>query len=110
MKNLTSSFVVSALIGLALVLPFTVLNFTYNPASRRNVVDQIVLFGLLWLLAAAFTGILVSLVRTWRAGVKLTANPFNLFFRIAFLVLIAGMWGGIISDQLPCFHGIPNCD
>ncbi|QQS45513.1 MAG: hypothetical protein IPM66_16430 [Acidobacteriota bacterium] len=110
MNNLTSSFVVSALIGLALVLPFIVLDFTYNPSSWRNLTDQIVLFGLLWFLAAAFTFILSSIVRTWREGGSLMASPVNLLFRIAFLALIAVMWGGIISDQLPCFLGVPNCD
>jgi hypothetical protein len=38
------------------------------------------------------------------------ANPINLLLRVAFLALIAWMWGGILIDQMPCFLGVPNCD
>lgn len=95
-----------ATIGLALVAPFAVLDLAYNRATGRNSIDFAVLFGLLWLLTTAFAAILTSVVRGWREG----GGPVNLLLRIASLVLIAAMWGGIISDQLPCFLGVPNCD
>ena len=101
-----SAFMVPSLIGLALVAPFAALDHTNDRATGRNSVDFAVLFGLLRLLATAFAAILSSVVRGWRED----GGPVNLLFRIACLILIAAMWSGIISDQLPCFLGIPNCD
>jgi len=31
-------------------------------------------------------------------------------FSIVMLVLIAGLWVGILVDQIPCFLGALNCD
>jgi ABC-type amino acid transport system permease subunit len=70
----------------------------------------IVLFGLLWLLPVAFILILMPIVRNVRAGNRIMVNPISLLLRVAFLILIAWLWGGIILDQMPCFLGVPNCD
>ena len=99
-----------ALISFILVLPFVILESLNNTITKQNALGLIVLFGLLWLLAIAFIVILVPIVRTVRAGNSVMANPINLLLRVAFLALIAMMWGGIIIDQLPCFMGVPNCD
>ena len=110
MKTLTSDFKSAAIISFILVLPFAILEFLFNTVNKQNAPGLIVLFGLLWLLPMAFIVILVPVVRTVRAGNSIMANPINLLFRVAFLALIARMWGGILIDQLPCFIGVPNCD
>ncbi len=110
MKSISTTLGSAALISFILVLPFAILEFTFNTVKKQNVPDLIVLFGLLWLLPMAFIVILAPIVRTVRAGNSILANPVTLLFRVAFLALIAWMLGGILIDQLPCFLGVPNCD
>ena len=110
MKNITSNLGAAALISFLLVLPFAILEYTFNTVTKQNVSGLIVLFGLLWLLPVAFMVILEPIVRTLRAGNSIMATPINLLFRVAILVLIAMMWGGLLYDQFPCFLGVPNCD
>jgi uncharacterized membrane protein len=100
----------AALVSFVLVLPFAVLESLNNTITRQNAPGLAVLFGLLWLLPAAFIIILMPVVRAVRAGQSLAANPFNLALRVASLALIASMWAGILFDQMPCFMGVPNCD
>lgn len=110
MKNIAANLKSAAMISFFLVLPFALLNFLFNPLRRQNALDHIVLFGLLWLLPMVFIVILAPIVRTVRAGNSILTNPVTLLLRVAFLVVIAGMWGVAIIDQLPCFIGVPNCD
>jgi len=110
MKNIVTNLGSAALISFILVLPFAIIESLFNTVNKQNALGLIVLFGLLWLLSMAFIVILVPIVRTVRAGNNIIANPINLLLRVAFLALIAMMWGGILIDQLPCFLGVPNCD
>ena len=110
MRHFVTNLGSAALISFLLVLPFAILESLFNTVNKQNALGLIVLFGLLWLLPMAFIVILVPIVRTVRAGNNVMANPVNLFFRVAFLALIAMMWAGILRDQLPCFLGVPNCD
>ena len=109
-KNIAMNLKSAALISFVLVLPFALLEALNNTVTRQNAPGLIVLFGLLWLLPMAFVVTLVPMVRAVRAGSNLMANPIYLLSRVAFLALIAMMWGGIMIDQLPCFMGVPNCD
>lgn len=109
-KNVAMNPKAAALVGLILVLPFAVIEAVNNTITGRSAPGLIVLFGLLWLLAAAFIVILVPLVRAVRAGGGVAANPFHLLFRVALLALIVMTWAGIVVDQMPCFMGVPNCD
>lgn len=109
-KNIAVGPKAAALISFILVLPFALLESLNNAITRQNAPGLFVLFGLLWLLPMAFIVTLVPMVRAARAGKSLTASPFNLLSRVAFLALIAMLWGGIVIDQLPCFMGVPNCD
>jgi hypothetical protein len=110
MKTITADLRPAAIIGFILVLPFAILEFLNNTVNKQNAPGLIVLFGLLWLLLMAFIVILMPIVRAVRAGNSVMASPLNLLFRVAFLALIAMMWGGILIDQIPCFVGVPNCD
>ena len=108
--NVAPSLRAAALVGLILVLPFAILEALNQTINRHNAPGLIVLFSLLWLLPTAFVVILAPLVRAARAGQSLTANPFTLWSRVALLALVASVWGAILTDQLPCFMGVPNCD
>lgn len=107
-KSIITDLGSAALISFLLVLPFMILEWV----NHRNLHESfpIALFGFLWLLPMAFIVILMPTARTVRAGNGITANPFNLLFRVAFLTLIATVWGWGVIDQLPCFMGVPNCD
>ena len=89
-----------AAIAGALVLPFGILELV-----NRRPFDEgfpFFLFALLWLLGAAFAGLLVPVLRHRRA--------WGLVAGVAALILIVWAWGSIVGDQMPCFLGVPNCD
>jgi hypothetical protein len=109
-KKSAPNLKLAALISFILVLPFAILESLNNTITKQNAFGLIVLFGLLWLLPMAFIVILLPIVRAVRAGDSLLGNPVNLLSRVAFLGLIAMVWGGIIIDQIPCFMGVANCD
>ncbi len=109
-KSILTTLGSAAFIGFILTLPFAILEFLNQAITQQNAPGLIVLFSLLWLLPTAFIVLLAPLVRTVRAGNSLLATPVSLVFRVAFMALLAMMWGGILIDQLPCFLGVPNCD
>jgi hypothetical protein len=63
----------------------------------------------LWMLPVAFVVTAAPLARAVRAGQNILRSPAALCLRLVLLAAVA-MWGGLISDQLPCFMGAPNCD
>jgi hypothetical protein len=109
MKTITKDLGLAAIISFIIVLPFAILEALNNTITRQNAPGLILLFGVLWLLPTAFVVILAPIVRTVRAG-NIMVNPISLLFRVAFLTLIATIWGWGFIDQLPCFLGVPNCD
>ena len=109
-RGVAARFGPAALIGFILVLPLAILESLNANVTGQNAPGLIVLFGLLWLLPAAFVVALAPLVRAARAGRGVAASPVNLLIRVAFLALVAVAWVGIVIDQMPCFMGVPNCD
>jgi hypothetical protein len=110
MKNILASFRSPALISFILVLPFMILEFIFNTVNQQNAPGLTALFGLMWLLPMVFIVILMPIVRNVRARNSVMMNPITLLLRVACLVFIAMMWGGILIDQWPCFMGVANCD
>ena len=108
MKNIFINLRMPAIISSILVLPLMILELV----NRRSFHEDfpIALFGLLWLLPAAFVLILMPIVRSARSGNRIIKNPASFLLRVAFLVLIAWLWVSLILDQMPCFLGVPNCD
>ena len=99
----------AAVIGAILVAPLLFLELRNNrPNSRAS--DNAVLFGVLWLLPTAFVMMAMPIIRVFRSGQTTPQRPAALALRIALLVVVAVMWLSIVSDQLPCFMGKPNCD
>jgi hypothetical protein len=109
-KSIVTTLGLAALISFILTLPFVILESLNHTITRQNAPGLIALFGLMWLLPTAFIVILAPIARTVRAGNSVLANDIKLWCRVAFLALIAMMWGGLLIDQLPCFLGVPNCD
>ena len=110
MKTITKNLRLAAIISFILMLPFAILEALNNPITKQNAPGLILLFGVLWLLPTVFIVILLPIVQTVRTGNSIMAKPLNLLFRLAFLALIATIWGWGFFDQLPCFLGVPNCD
>jgi hypothetical protein len=108
MHTFTTKLKPPALISLILVLPFMLLELVNRRTYHEGF--PVVVFGLLWLLPIAFIVMLMPIVQTVRAGSSILAKPLTLVLRVALLVLVAWLWGGILIDQLPCFLGVPNCD
>ena len=110
MRTFTNDLRLASIISLILVLPFAILEALNNTITKQNAPGLILLFGVLWLLPTAFIVILMPIVRTVRAGNSIMGSPVALLLRVAFLALIATIWGWGFVDQLPCFLGVPNCD
>ena len=107
-KGILTHLGLVTIISLLLVLPFTILEWV----NRRTFHETfpITLFGILWLLPVIFILILMPIVQAVRLGNRIWANPIGLLLRVVCLILIAGLWIGIIVDQMPCFLGVPDCD
>jgi len=108
MKDIFTTLRSPAIISSILVLPFMILELINRRSFHEGF--PIPLFGILWLLPMAFILILMPIVQNVQAGNRIMADPISLSLRVAFLILIAWLWSGIILDQLPCFLGVPNCD
>lgn len=98
----------AALAGLACILPFAVLETMNNAAGGAG--DVLLLFGVLWLLAATSIGLVITLAGAGRVGIGARTPFVLLVLRLALSLVVAAVWVGIIADQWPCFLGAPNCD
>lgn len=90
----------SAVVGLAAVLPFVILE-ALNTRFPQGF--PVALFGFLWLLTTAFVAVLTATVRRRESAVRLLLG-------IAVLGLLGWVWGALVVDQMPCLLGVPNCD
>lgn len=108
LKGILSNLKLAVIVSFLLVLPFMIMELVFGQNSYSSF--PFPLFGILWFLPVMFIVIFTPIVRNMRAGNSIFANPITLLFRVAFLVLIALFWGGLLNDQMPCFLGVPNCD
>lgn len=107
-KNIFSNLTFASIIGTLLVLPFVILEVVMGQKSYSSF--PFALFAILWVLPVMFSLVGLPIVQNMRTGQSPMKHPIALILRIAFLVLIAVFWAGLINDQLPCFLGVPNCD
>jgi hypothetical protein len=98
----------AAIISLALVLPFLLLEFINGGGFGKSF--PVVLFGLMWLLSLGFILLFMPLVRAVPAAEPPLARLARLGPRLILLGLIAWFWIALVVDQMPCFLGVPNCD
>jgi hypothetical protein len=108
MKPVIKNLRIPAIISSLLVLPFMILELVNRRCFHEGF--PVALFSILWLLSMAFILILMPIARNVRAEKRIIVNPVRLLTRIAFLIVIAWLWIGLIVDQMPCFMGVPNCD
>jgi hypothetical protein len=106
--TLLRRFRTPVLVSSALGLPFVVLELVNRRSYHEGF--PIPLFGLLWLLPLSFMLIAPPLVRNLSARRSSPADRLRLLAGVLLLILVAGLWFGIISDQMPCFLGVPRCD
>jgi cation transport ATPase len=109
MKNVFATVRWPAIVSFILVLPFMALELINRQAFRPHEGFPITLFVVLWLLPVAFFLILSPTIRNVRAENKSRIHPTTLVLSAAALMLIAGLWGSVILDQMPCFLGVPYC-
>ena len=96
-------------IGLIVVLPLIALQSTVGRASYRTFPTP--LFVAIWILGAVFTVVVIPTVRAIRNGDgSALAYSGMLISRVVFLLMIGAFLTGLVSDQMPCFLGVPNCD
>jgi|SRR5687768_2708319 len=108
-KNLITKFGLPAIAGLVLVLPFMVLEYV-NTQGFKTLGFPVALFGAMWLLSFVFVFLLMPTVRDIRSGAGITARPASLVVRAVLMISVGIIWVGLVSDQMPCFMGVTNCD
>jgi hypothetical protein len=97
---------VPAVVGFVLAIPLALLELINRRGFNEGF--PVVLFVLLWVLPAALFAGTTSTIRILRSDRADAPGP--LILRIAILGLIAWLWIAILTDQMPCFLGVPNCD
>ena len=97
----------AATVASVLVLPFIALEWT----KRQGFGDGFpaMLFAVMWLLAALFVVIVMPVLRM-PGERRSTADVVRLLSRVVLGIVVAGLWIGLVQDQMPCFLGVPNCD
>lgn len=68
------------------------------------------LFAVLWLLPAVSVFAAVPLIHAVRPSEGELALPVVLCARMGLLLVSAFLWIALVSDQMPCFLGVPSCD
>jgi hypothetical protein len=108
MRTIKSNLITAALGSTLLVAPLIYLELHH--AAKNYASFPYVLFAVLWLAPAAFLLTAASMLRAMRGGENVLARPAVFAISLAFLVLAAFFWAGLVNDQMPCFLGVPNCD
>lgn len=108
MQNILTNLRWPTIISFLLIIPFMILEVVNRRSFNEGF--PIPLFVMMWLLPMLFLLIGMPVVRNIRAGESISANPFILLIRVIFLIVIAAFWASLLTDQMPCFLGVPNCD
>lgn len=110
MKTFVGDIRSATIFSFVLTLPLVLLELIHKPGATGIPFQfPYTLFAVLWLAPLLFMLTLLPLVRAVRTGNTAIANPL-LLLRVALLLFLALLWFGLMSDQLPCFLGVPNCD
>ena len=78
--------------------------------DQPNVIGSLTALGTVLLVFTSFNLNLSPVLRSARAGGRITAHPVNLLLAVLTLAAILVVIGAIIVDQYPCWMGVPNCD
>jgi hypothetical protein len=108
MRTFFTKLRLPAIISALLVLPFAILEVINSPSAAADF--PFPLFVALWLLLVTFILMLLPIVRSVRVESPLRVTLYRHLPRIALMIILAGLWVGLVLDQMPCFLGVPNCD
>ena len=103
-RHLLAPVVVACL----LVAPFLILELVNRRTYSEAFPFQ--LFAMMWLMAFCFAFIFIPTTRNLMPGRTGSANPLVVLPGLASLFLLAWGWIALVSDQMPCFLGVPVCD
>jgi len=91
-----------------LVIPFILMELVNRRTFNETFPFQ--LFGFMGVMALAFSFAGSAFLRQLRLGKN---NP-GAILRLVLLMVVIGLsaWSltGLLTDQMPCFLGVPNCD
>lgn len=104
----TSPFVFSAVLGFIFLIPLIVLEVINRWQFQEGF--PFALFIFLWVSQTLFIFILIPVIETFKSGKPLTKNPMKFLLQIGVLIFITYIWISWVSDQWPCFMGVPDCD
>jgi len=108
MKNKFMVLLIPAILGILATIPFVWLEWTNGDQFKQGIPYPV--FIPMWLFASAFFSLLIPLVQDIRSRRDLLADKLTLSLRLLALVFLLWLWIGFVSDQMPCFLGVPNCD
>jgi hypothetical protein len=102
----------AAIVGLLLIAPFAFMEYWNNPRIQSGEFRfPFMLFFFLWIPPTLIFLGATPIVRAFRAGESVLAQPISLTLRVVFLAILAFGWFSLIRDQMPCFlGGVPGCD
>lgn len=107
-RNSARHLLAPAVVACLLVGPFMILEFV----NRRGYAEAfpLQLFGMMWLMAFCYAFIFIPTTRNLMPGRTGSVNPLIVLPGLASLFLLAWGWIALVSDQMPCFLGVPVCD
>jgi hypothetical protein len=88
------------------VVPFVLLELVNRKGFNEGF--PFVMFVLLWVLPAALFAGTMSTVKVLRSDNAQASG--SLIMRVILSGAIAWFWIALLTDQMPCFLGLPNCD
>lgn len=93
--------------GSIAVLPLLVLEWMNQPVSFRDF--PYLLFLVLWAIPSLFWLALSAVAHSLKAE-RWFPPSLGFWLSLFIALILAWAWISILSDQMPCFLGIPNCD
>lgn len=108
MRVLLARFKWPVILSALLVLPFMLLEW-FNRREYGEVYP-VGLFAIMWLLPVIFIYCLTAIVRNLRAEHQTIWHRIVRLLWIALAIMMIWLWAGTVSDQMPCFLGVPVCD
>jgi hypothetical protein len=109
-RTIGSTLAMASAVGAALLAPLLFLDVQHNGLEGRRALDMLALFGVLFALSVAVVAATATVVRATRSREPLLRKPAPVVVSVVVLAVAVIMWTAIVSDQLPCFLGTPNCD
>lgn len=94
--------------GATLIAPFAILELVNRRAFHEEF--PFLLFTFMSLHALLIVVLLSPVLRRFRAERRLSALKLGHWIGLAVALVLVFAYASVISDQLPCFMGVPNCD